>query len=135
MRDNSLNIDFHEFKNQVNKFTIKIERKMVKRHYRRTQIHLKVYSNEYNYIAKDISEGGIKILSRNNFTQRSYIPLEFYLDSQVLIKTQGKVIRNELLSNNHYEIGLQFWGLKEYNQQIIYEFIKAHLTSESAISL
>lgn len=98
---------------------------MIRRHYPRLPVDIIVNCNGFwACIAKDISEGGLKIFTQRNFTKRTYIALEFILTPEIAIKTQGKVIHKNSLTDKYFEFGLQFWGLNEFYQRLIHDYIQ-----------
>ena len=69
---------------------------------------------------KDISEGGVCLISEKSFAEGKIVKLEFLLSAgEKEISVVGKVERSRKVSDNFYEIGMSFREIKKEDQESI----------------
>ncbi|MBN2737421.1 MAG: PilZ domain-containing protein [Spirochaetales bacterium] len=106
---------------------------MITRQYARISADIKVNCNEeIKSIARDISEGGMKIITSEDFPMGSYISLQFAMTPDHFISTHGKVIWKRNLDNGYKLTGLQFWGLSVQDQAKIRDYIISQIQSSQS---
>lgn len=75
---------------------------------------------------KDISDAGIKFVTKNSISERVILEIDILLPGhKVLIKTLGKALRvSKIKSMNNYEIGCEFLEMSEEDKSKIMEYIR-----------
>lgn len=101
---------------------------MVEENRRFPRTHLDVHVNyDFNAIAhsKDISEGGICLITDHPIEKGKMLNLVFQLPDRLLpIESIGKVMWCRNAIENLYEIGISFWDIKEQEQIEISKYLE-----------
>ena len=82
---------------------------------------------------ENVGPGGICFLVDEEIKLKTHLSLKIYLpDSQEVIEAKGKVVWTKASSflsvgkGNHYDLGLEFVEIDEYDQQRIWQYIEKH---------
>lgn len=108
------------------------DRRLFRRTFFKTSVHLSSESNFYTGFMNDISEGGLFVATHNIMERGSVVDLEFSLpDNKTIIHVQGEVrwIREYYPGNDgHPGMGFSFLDLKEEDRLRIEQFVKVRDT-------
>lgn len=95
-----------------------------KRQHPRASIDVKVnYANKAIAYTKNISEGGICIITEKPLEPTEIVNLVFTLPNGDQIKTYGKTIWRKKSTEHLYENGLEFWELNDINKNRILAYL------------
>lgn len=75
--------------------------------------------------SKDISGGGIRVISKAMFDVGTGVLLEFSLPGKIPIRTRGTVVRSELSSpeSSIYWVSIEFTDIEEHDRKKIVSFV------------
>ncbi len=83
--------------------------------------------NKFVY-SKNISASGILLIADTEWPEGKIIQLSFLLpNTGNKVTAFGKVVRTKRISENFFEIGLNFWDISEKNKKILDNFFASQL--------
>lgn len=71
----------------------------------------------------DVSEKGLKFLAKEHLPNSTPVFIELPHDSQPL-RLNGKVVWNNALDKNFYELGVSFEGVTGENREVLNQYIR-----------
>jgi hypothetical protein len=75
--------------------------------------------------SKNISESGIAIITDAKLENGKFLQLKFHLPGiGTELNAYGKVVRNESVSDNFFECGINFWDISEEAKEALQDYFK-----------